>query len=160
MTKEEYNEQLKDPRWISKRKKILIRDKYKCKICKCSTELEVHHLYYVKGHKAWDYPNDVLVTWCSSCHKHWHNTHKIIVRDKVFSEGRRKTFKSPLKPKRSQKNKALRKRVDLFYIPTKDRRVIWKAIRRLSIEDREKYLLEISMKYELRTKKVSKYVCN
>jgi hypothetical protein len=151
MTKEEYSEQLKDPRWISKRQKILIRDKYRCKVCKCSTELEVHHLYYVSGHNVWEYPNDVLVTWCSDCHKHWHNTHKLIVRNKVFSEGKKKSFIPPRKLKRSQKNRDLRKKVDLFSIPSKDRRIIWKAIRRLSEADREKYLIEISLKYKVKS---------
>ena len=34
--------------------------------------LNVHHTYYVKGHKPWEYENDALVTLCEDCHKKRH----------------------------------------------------------------------------------------
>lgn len=30
--------------------------------------LNVHHKYYIKGHKAWEYDNDALITLCTECH--------------------------------------------------------------------------------------------
>jgi len=34
--------------------------------------LNVHHTYYIKGHKPWEYENDALVTLCEDCHKKRH----------------------------------------------------------------------------------------
>lgn len=36
------------------------------------TDLNVHHEYYIQGHKAWEYDNHILVTLCESCHKKRH----------------------------------------------------------------------------------------
>lgn len=35
-------------------------------------DLNVHHEYYIQGHKAWEYDNDLLVSLCESCHKRRH----------------------------------------------------------------------------------------
>ena len=34
--------------------------------------LNVHHTYYIKGRKPWEYGNDTLVTLCENCHKKRH----------------------------------------------------------------------------------------
>lgn len=34
--------------------------------------LNVHHKYYVRGKKPWEYVDDVLVTLCESCHQKRH----------------------------------------------------------------------------------------
>ena len=34
--------------------------------------LNVHHTYYIKGHKPWEYENDSLVTLCEDCHRKRH----------------------------------------------------------------------------------------
>lgn len=34
--------------------------------------LNIHHNYYVRGKKPWEYPNDALVTLCEDCHKKRH----------------------------------------------------------------------------------------
>lgn len=34
--------------------------------------LNVHHKYYIKGHKAWEYEDDALVTLCTECHSSIH----------------------------------------------------------------------------------------
>ena len=50
----------RDSRWLSKRTSILERDQYTCIRCgkKCApSELHVHHLNYVRGKKAWEYPD-------------------------------------------------------------------------------------------------------
>ena len=34
--------------------------------------LNIHHTYYIKGNKPWEYDNDALVTLCEDCHKKRH----------------------------------------------------------------------------------------
>lgn len=34
--------------------------------------LNVHHRYYIKGNKPWEYSDDALITLCESCHKLTH----------------------------------------------------------------------------------------
>ncbi len=69
----EYSNLLKDPRWQKKRLEILQRDGFKCTNCgDDSHTLHVHHLYYTKGLKPWEYPDDALVTLCERCHNDKH----------------------------------------------------------------------------------------
>jgi 5-methylcytosine-specific restriction endonuclease McrA len=58
-------------KWAIKVIKIIDRDKSKCQICDSSLSLEVHHIYYAVDNDkpAWDYPDECLITLCSSCHK-------------------------------------------------------------------------------------------
>lgn len=81
-TKELYKEELIDPRWKEKREKILNRDGYKCCWCGRKDHLHIHHKYYSKypdgsRAKAWDYPDDALITLCEDCHKTYHSKYKI-----------------------------------------------------------------------------------
>lgn len=65
-----YSEKLKDRRWLNKRTEILIRDGFSCVECrKENSNLEVHHLDYIYGIEPWDYPNDMLVSLCPTCHE-------------------------------------------------------------------------------------------
>lgn len=43
--------------------------------------LNIHHTYYVKGAKPWEYENDSLVTLCEDCHKKRHETTRIPLYD-------------------------------------------------------------------------------
>lgn len=64
-----YNAKLRDPRWQKKRLEILQRDNFTCLACDDSTsELHVHHCYYVSGRQPWEYPNASLLTLCKTCH--------------------------------------------------------------------------------------------
>ncbi len=38
--------------------------------------LNIHHTYYIKGHKPWEYEDDALVTLCENCHKKRHEKAK------------------------------------------------------------------------------------
>jgi len=64
-----YSELLKDPRWQKKRLKILERDKFTCQRCSDDKKtLNVHHLFYLKNLKPWEYDESQLKTLCESCH--------------------------------------------------------------------------------------------
>ena len=43
--------------------------------------LNIHHTYYIEGHKPWEYENDTLVTLCEDCHKKRHETSHIPLFD-------------------------------------------------------------------------------
>lgn len=70
MSKPTYYELLKHPLWQRKRLEILQRDNFECQSC-ASTEktLHVHHTYYEKGKRPWEYPDESLRTLCEDCHK-------------------------------------------------------------------------------------------
>lgn len=40
-------------------------------------QLHIHHQYYIKNRKPWDYDNQALITVCAECHKRIHDTTKI-----------------------------------------------------------------------------------
>nr|WP_315143286.1 hypothetical protein [uncultured Flavobacterium sp.] len=44
-------------------------------------DLNVHHKYYQIGKKAWEYPNDALITFCRKCHHYEHTVNKIPIID-------------------------------------------------------------------------------
>jgi len=64
-----YSDKLKDPRWQKKRLEIFERDNWTCQKCNDKkSPLAIHHKVYFKGCNPWDYPADVLITLCVSCH--------------------------------------------------------------------------------------------
>lgn len=69
-----YQEQLKNPLWLSKRNQIIERDFRICQHCMIGKNLEVHHTAYIKGRMAWDYADQYLITLCASCHEQEHKT--------------------------------------------------------------------------------------
>ena len=83
MIKYNYLQHLKDVRWKAKIVQIKIRDNHSCVNCKSLTNLQVHHRQYhfVKSlnnfKDPWDYPNDILITLCSNCHKLGHEKFQI-----------------------------------------------------------------------------------
>lgn len=87
----DYKDKLKDPRWISRKRDILIRDKYACMLCgsrgKDGSELHVHHLHYIKGREPWQYSDLNLVTLCDRCHNevHKHGV-KLVLRESRISD--------------------------------------------------------------------------
>lgn len=66
-----YSDLLKRPEWQEKRLKIMSRDKFSCR--KCGNEqkrtLHVHHYWYERGKKPWEYPDEALITLCDQCHE-------------------------------------------------------------------------------------------
>jgi hypothetical protein len=70
---ESYFELLKHPEWQKKRLRIMERDDFQCRECSDKgTTLNVHHSYYTKGAKPWEYPDESLRTLCEVCHKKRH----------------------------------------------------------------------------------------
>lgn len=78
-----YGALLFDRRWKEKRANILFRDKNQCVICGLADDLEVHHRQYhfVSAQKKfkvpWEYPDNMLITLCNSCHQRGHSKFKV-----------------------------------------------------------------------------------
>jgi 5-methylcytosine-specific restriction endonuclease McrA len=78
-----YGALLFKPEWRSKRKEILFRDNHSCVICKSNSNLQVHHRQYhftIKENQfklPWQYPENLLVTLCESCHNKGHQKFKV-----------------------------------------------------------------------------------
>jgi len=71
-----YKDQLKTSAWLRKKYEILSRDNFVCRKCLADnfeSQLEVHHITYIKGKKAWEYLDYFLVTLCRKCHKEEHD---------------------------------------------------------------------------------------
>jgi len=82
----DYNEFLKNPRWQKMRLEILERDNWTCRNCGNTEEmLMVHHTYYAKGKRPWEYPAESLITLCHYCHSDIHD-----------SKGKRAEYESAL----------------------------------------------------------------
>jgi hypothetical protein len=68
-----YNSLLEREEWQQRRRNILHRDNHKCQSSTCdgqSKVLEVHHLEYLSYEmRPEEYPNDMLITLCSRCHR-------------------------------------------------------------------------------------------
>ena len=95
MDKETYRLQLLDERWKKKRGRVLALAMYKCAMCNHTNKLEVHHLYYVTGKRAWEYPFKALIPLCSKCHRKWHRKYCLQVRDSIWKKN--KIYEPPLK---------------------------------------------------------------
>ena len=70
-TAKNYNEFLKSEYWNYVKKKVLIRDKYKCTVCGKTSKLQIHHTTY-KHHKAEHKHLGDLLTVCNKCHYEFH----------------------------------------------------------------------------------------
>jgi cytochrome c553 len=67
---QETAQKLKDPRWQKKRLEILNRDEWACQKCyDDESTLIVHHRRYLPEKEPWDYPDELLITLCESCHE-------------------------------------------------------------------------------------------
>lgn len=64
-----YREPLRDPRWQRLRLEVMQRDNFACVLCEATDKtLNVHHSYYAKGRKPWEYESESLRTLCEDCH--------------------------------------------------------------------------------------------
>ena len=67
-----YDEQLQDPRWIKLRDYVKKEDRHECRYCGRKEDLQVHHMKYIDGKMAWEYPTELLLTLCRECHEKQH----------------------------------------------------------------------------------------
>lgn len=68
-----YKELLEHPLWQRKRAKLIKRSENRCQICASSEKpLHVHHSYYLRGWKPWQYPDGSLIVVCERCHEGIH----------------------------------------------------------------------------------------
>lgn len=85
-----YAEKLRNPRWQKKRLEIFKRDEFKCRLCgDTETELHLHHIEYLKDTEPYDYPDDLLITYCKHCHlivEYHKNEFSIIKLKKIESD--------------------------------------------------------------------------
>lgn len=65
-----YRKYLRSEKWKKKAKRIKARDKNKCRLCKSTKRLEVHHLTYMNIGKEKDKD---LITLCRRCHRIAHD---------------------------------------------------------------------------------------
>jgi hypothetical protein len=69
MSKLNYYELLKHPKWQKKRLEVLEAANFECTSCGSKEKtLHVHHRYYEKGLKPWEYPDHSLLCLCEDCH--------------------------------------------------------------------------------------------
>lgn len=74
MSKQNYWEKLRDPRWQRKRLEVMERDDFSCRSCGSNEKtLNVHHKTYRKNAEPWDYEDENFVTYCEDCHGTMHS---------------------------------------------------------------------------------------
>lgn len=87
----DYKEQMNDPRWVERSREIMKRDNFTCQLCgKSHTKLNVHHIRYIKGKDYWDYPDELLMTVCETCHQKIHGKYK--ANNPTKSKNRKSVF--------------------------------------------------------------------
>ena len=72
---------------MQRKSDILKRDNFVCSQCLCDNfekPLEVHHITYIQGRKAWEYQDYFLVTLCRDCHQKEHDNQNIYKYGKVI----------------------------------------------------------------------------
>jgi 5-methylcytosine-specific restriction endonuclease McrA len=86
-----YKKAINSREWQEMREAVLRKDGYECKKCGDSSNLHVHHKFYVLGHAIWDYPSHALETLCEDCHFEYHENHSIPVYERMPRPGERLT---------------------------------------------------------------------
>lgn len=68
-----YQDQIKSPKWQKKRLEVLEQNQFACIECGSADEqLHVHHPFYQKGRKIWEYTTEELRCLCATCHDKLH----------------------------------------------------------------------------------------
>ena len=71
--KKQYQDLLKDKRWLKKREEVFERYGHQCVQCGSTSNLHIHHLRYVNGKKPWEYDVSDLIPLCKKCHTDVHS---------------------------------------------------------------------------------------
>jgi hypothetical protein len=68
-----YWEKLHDPRWWAFSDRIIAERENKCQECGNGRDggapLQVHHVDYIRGREPWDYPDELVLCLCRTCHR-------------------------------------------------------------------------------------------
>lgn len=65
----DYSKLLRDPHWQRKRLQVLEKQDFSCELCGANDKpLHVHHGYYEKNKKPWEYDDETLHSLCEDCH--------------------------------------------------------------------------------------------
>lgn len=82
-------EQLRHPKWLRTRARIIIKYKSTCQHCrKVTPMLQVHHRYYVAWRMLWQYPDWCLIPLCDKpCHNLVHELYADTFQDWETAEG-------------------------------------------------------------------------
>lgn len=71
-----YKEQLVSKEWLAFRKFVMSVKGSKCEICGSSKSINIHHIKYVSGKKAWEYTCEDVLVLCNDCHMKVHGIEK------------------------------------------------------------------------------------
>ncbi len=88
-----YQKILNRKEWQDRSHFIKTRDNLKCQAYDCTTPnaiLQVHHLDYFTNREPWNYPDDMLITLCSTCHKKENN--RYILEGRLFTAMKMRGF--------------------------------------------------------------------
>lgn len=69
-----YAEDLKHPMWQERRLRVFERAGFMCIRCKSQdNQLHAHHKVYIRGHRLWEYEDEMLECLCERCHRKAHD---------------------------------------------------------------------------------------
>ena len=88
-----YEKILNRKEWQDRAHEIKTRDNLKCQAYNCSTPndiLQVHHLDYFSHRDPWNYPDDMLITLCKTCHQKENN--RYILEGRLYTALKQKGF--------------------------------------------------------------------
>lgn len=75
----EFWEQYRRPEWQKRRLEVMEKAKFACQDCGSAEKtLNVHHAFYSKGRKPWEYPDTALRCLCENCHELRHNWMEVV----------------------------------------------------------------------------------
>ena len=89
MSKDDYSNLLKNPKWQKKRLEVLEAMGFKCENCgKDDQELQVHHRIYSANLKPWEHDIKTMAVWCENCHKSYHQNKDYILKNLSYASPR------------------------------------------------------------------------
>jgi len=69
IAKQEFKESYSDPKWRAFSEEIRALYAWQCRWCRATDKrTQVHHLFYKKGAKPWDYSKKDVILLCGDCH--------------------------------------------------------------------------------------------
>ncbi len=106
--KKTYSELLRDPRWQKRRMELLEAANWTCQECGSkTTTLNVHHGFYKRNKKPWEYTAKTMHVLCEECHPQtqafMEDVHEIISRSNKMQLFLLSEFLSPLYDDQDQK---------------------------------------------------------